>query len=146
MFALGCIALLAACSAPLQRDIPRAEREVADTERAFAKSMADRDYAAFKSFLSEDTIFFSGSTALRGKQKVAEAWQRFFEKPEAPFSWQPEQVQVLESGELALSTGPVRDDQGKLFATFTSIWRREAPGQWRIVFDKGAAVCDCTKP
>jgi ketosteroid isomerase-like protein len=146
MVALGYIALLTACAAPLQRDIPRAEREVADTERAFAKSMADRDYAAFKSFLSDDAIFFSGSTALRGKQRVAEAWQPFFEKPEAPFSWQPEQVQVLETGELALSTGPVRDDQGKLFATFTSIWRREAPGQWRIVFDKGAVVCDCTKP
>ena len=24
--------------------------------------------------------------------------------------------------------------------------RREAPGQWRIVFDKGADVCDCAKP
>jgi ketosteroid isomerase-like protein len=143
---LACAALLAACAAPAPRDIPRAEREVADTERAFAKSMADRDYAAFKSFLSEDAVFFSGSVALRGKQKVAEAWQRFFEKPEAPFSWQPEQVQVLDSGDLALSTGPVRDDQGKLFATFTSIWRREGPGQWRIVFDKGATICDCAKP
>jgi ketosteroid isomerase-like protein len=70
----------------------------------------------------------------------------FFEKAEPPFSWQPEQVQVLESGELALSTGPVRDAHGKLFATFTSIWRREAPAQWRIVFDKGADVCDCAKP
>ena len=145
--ALFCAALLAACTAPAPRgDVSRAEREVADTERAFAKSMADRDYTAFKSFLSEDAIFFSGATALRGKQKIADAWRTFYEKPEAPFSWQPEQVQVLESGDLALSTGPVRDEQGKLFATYTSIWRREAPGQWRIVFDKGAAVCDCVKP
>jgi ketosteroid isomerase-like protein len=145
--ALACLVLLAACAAPATRvDVSRAEREVSDTERAFAKSMADRDFAAFKSFLSEDAIFFSGATALRGKQKVADAWQRFYEKPEAPFSWQPEQVQVLESGDLALSTGPVRDEHGKLFATFTSIWRREAPGQWRIVFDKGATVCDCAKP
>jgi ketosteroid isomerase-like protein len=144
--ALAGIAVLAACASTAPRDIPRAEREVADTERAFAKSMADRDFSAFKSFLSEDTIFFSGSTALRGKQRVADAWQRFFEKPEAPFSWQPEQVQVLESGDLALSTGPVHDPQGKLFATFTSIWRREGAGQWRIVFDKGAEICECAKP
>jgi ketosteroid isomerase-like protein len=147
MLTLACVVLLAACAAPAPRgDVSGAEREVADTERAFAKSMADRDFAAFKSFLSEDAVFFSGATALRGKQKVAEAWQRFYEKSEAPFSWQPEQVQVLESGDLALSTGPVRDEHGKLFATFTSIWRREAPGQWRIVFDKGAAICDCAKP
>jgi ketosteroid isomerase-like protein len=146
ILALVFAALLGACAAPSPRDIRAAEREVADTERAFARTMADRDYAGFKLFLSEDAIFFSGSTALRGKQRVADAWQRFFEKPEAPFSWQPEQVQVLDSGELALSTGPVRDAQGKLFATFTSIWRREAPGQWRIVFDKGAEICDCAKP
>jgi ketosteroid isomerase-like protein len=144
--ALICAALLTACAVPALRDNARAEREVADTERAFAKTMADRDFPAFKSFLSDDAIFFSGPTPLRGKQRVADAWQRFFEKTGAPFSWQPEQVQVLDSGELALSTGPVRDADGKLFATFTSIWRREAPGQWRIVFDKGAEICDCAKP
>jgi ketosteroid isomerase-like protein len=143
---LACAALLSACAAPSMRDTARAEREVADTERAFAKTMADRDFSGFKSFLSDDTIFFSGPTPLRGKQMVVAAWQRFYDKPEAPFSWQPEQVQVLESGDLALSTGPVRDSKGKLFATFTSIWRREAPGQWRIVFDKGNEVCDCAKP
>jgi ketosteroid isomerase-like protein len=119
-----------------------ARNAIADTERAFAKTMADRDFAAFKSFLADDAIFFSGPAPLRGKERVAAAWPRFYEKPEAPFSWQPEQVQVLESGELALSTGPVRDPKGKLFATFTSIWRREAPGQ-RIIFDKGNDVCDC---
>ena len=139
-------ALMTACAAPAPRDPSRAEREVADTERAFAKTMADRNHLAFKSFLADDTIFFSGPTPFRGKQRVADAWQRYFEKPEAPFSWQPEQVQVLESGELALSTGPVRDPTGKLFATFTSIWRREALGQWRIIFDKGNDICDCAKP
>src|ERR1700687_266305 len=143
---LLCAALLSACAALSPADTFGLGREVADTERAFAKPMADRDYSAFKSFLSDDAVFFSGSTPLRGKQRVADAWRRFFEKTEAPFSWEPEQVEVLESGELALSTGPVRDPSGKLFATFTSIWRREAPGQWRIVFDKGNDICDCAKP
>jgi len=30
-------------------------------------------------------------------------------------------------------------------ATFTSIWRMEAPGVWRIVFDKGNEDCNCPK-
>ena len=50
---------------------------------------------------------------------------------------------MLAGGTLAISSGPVRDPSGKLFATFTSIWRQEAPGVWRIVFDKGNDVCDC---
>lgn len=123
------------------------KREVANTERAFAKSMADRDHAAFTSFLSDEAVFFSGSKPLHGKLLVANAWKRFFEGPTAPFSWQPELVEVLSSGTLALSSGPVRDAQGKLVATFTSIWRMESPGIWRIVFDKGNDIshdCCCT--
>ena len=67
------------------------------------------------------------------------------EKPEAPFSWEPEMVNVLDSGTLALSTGLVKDPSGKHFANFQSIWRLEAPGVWKIVFDRGERVCDCAK-
>jgi ketosteroid isomerase-like protein len=144
--ALG-LAMLGGCASvtprPTDADL---QRQVADTERAFAKTMADRDHAAFASFLSDETIFFSGARALRGKQQVADAWKRYYDGPAAPFSWQPEAVAVLDSGTLALSSGPVRNPQGKLVATFTSIWRLEAPGTWRIVFDKGNDVCDCAKP
>jgi len=122
------------------------QRQVADTERAFAKSMADRNLAAFASLLAEDTVFFTSTRALRGKSQVTDFWKRFYEGPTPPFSWQPETVEVLDSGDLALSSGPVRDPQGKLVATFTSIWRLEAPGTWRIIFDKGNDVCDCPKP
>jgi ketosteroid isomerase-like protein len=116
------------------------QKQVADTERAFAQTMAKRDHAAFVSFLAEDTVFFSGPKPLRGKSQVAEWWKRFYEKPEAPFSWAPEKVEILNSGELAMSTGPVRDPKGNLIGSFTSVWRRESPGVWRIVFDNG---CDC---
>jgi ketosteroid isomerase-like protein len=121
------------------------QKQVADTERAFARTMSDRDFAAFTRFLSAETIFFNGSKALRGKEAVADAWKRFFDKPEAPFSWRPEQVEVLDSGTLASSSGPVYDPSGRQIATFSSIWRLEAPGVWRIIFDKGNDVCDCVK-
>ncbi|MFZ6777550.1 YybH family protein [Undibacterium sp. Ji83W] len=121
-------------------------KQVMQTETAFAKTMEARDHKAFTEFLADETIFFSTKKVLHGKQEVATAWKRFYEGPAAPFSWAPETVEVLESGKLALSSGPVRDPQGKLVATFTSIWRQESPGVWRIVFDKGNDVCDCAKP
>lgn len=127
-------------------DMADLQRQVANAERAFARTMADRDLAAFTSMLSEEAVFFSGPRPLRGKQQVTDWWKRYYEKPAAPFSWEPEQVEVLDSGTLALSSGPVRDLKGKVIATFTSIWRLEAPGVWRIVFDKGNDVRDCTKP
>ncbi|MES2952326.1 MAG: nuclear transport factor 2 family protein [Pseudomonadota bacterium] len=113
------------------------------TERAFAKTMADRDLKAFASFIAADTVFFSGPTALHGKQAVVDFWSKFYATPTAPFSWEPKEVEVLDSGDLALSSGPAFDPSGKQFGTFTSIWRREAPNTWRIIFDKGNPVCDC---
>jgi ketosteroid isomerase-like protein len=136
---------LASCSVAPPQPVATLQRQVADTERAFAKTMATRDYAAFTTYISDEAIFFTGSTPLRGKEAVANAWKRFFEAPDAPFSWESKDVEVLESGTLALSSGPVRDRTGKLIATFTSIWRLESPGVWRIIFDKGNDVCDCAK-
>lgn len=114
-----------------------ARAQVEATERAFAKTMVDRDPAAFRTFLAAEAVFFSGPEPLHGADQVAAYWQRFFDAPQAPFSWAPDQVVVLESGTLALSTGPVHGPDGQPIARFASIWRQESPGTWRIVFDRG---------
>jgi len=139
-------AVLAACATagPAPRvDREERRREVEAAERAFARSMADRDHAAFASLLAEEAVFLSERSALRGKQEVADAWKRFFEGREAPFSWEPDRVEVLDSGVLGLTSGPVLDPQGKRLGTFNSVWRRDADGRWRVVFDKGCPRCTC---
>lgn len=136
------LAPAAARAAPSNAELVQ---QVADTERAFAATMRQRDLAAFTSFLSDDTVFYSGPTPLRGKEQVAAFWKKFYDSKEAPFSWEPDQVDVTDSGTLAHSSGPVYDPKGKLIARFNSVWRQEAPGKWRIVFDKGQDLCDCKK-
>lgn len=116
---------------------------VSDAERAFADSMARRDLAAFSSFVSAEAVFFSGSDGsrvLRGRNAVVEGWKRYFDGPKAPFSWGPESAEVLESGALAMTTGPVRDESGKINGRFSSVWRLEPDGRWRVIFDRG---CSC---
>ena len=138
---------LSGCANQMNRQSPaNSKDQVVATERAFAKSMADRDQKAFGEFISSEAIFYAGSKPLRGKHEITQAWASFFAGPEAPFSWEPREVEVLESGTLAISSGPVRNGAGKLVANFTSIWRLEATGTWRIVFDKGSSVCDCLVP
>ena len=144
---LASITLLLICSVDAQEfSALQLKQQVEDAERAFAATMARRDYAAFTTFLSDEAVFFSGETALHGKQEVAAAWKPFFDGEEAPFAWEPGVVEVLDSGTLALSSGPVFDPGGKLFSHFTSIWRLEAPGTWRVIFDKGNKACSAQVP
>ncbi len=130
---------------PAQQDpAPRAPSDqVRIAETAFAKTMADRDHAAFTSFLAGDAVFLSPGRTLRGAEAIAEGWKPLYQAPEAPFSWSPERVEVLESGKLAISTGPVLDPSGKRTGTFVSTWRLEPDGKWRIVLDTG---CTCGGP
>jgi uncharacterized protein (TIGR02246 family) len=140
------LALLAAGAGAAPPTNAELKQQVADTERAFAATMKARDHAAFAGFLADEAVFFSGpGRTLHGKDAVAKAWKRYYDKPATPFSWEPDEVEVLESGTLAISTGPVYDPSGKLISRFSSIWRQEAPGRWRIVFDRGWEVCDCKK-
>jgi ketosteroid isomerase-like protein len=117
------------------------QEQVFQIETAFAKTMADRDFDAFKSHLSKEAIFLSGKNPRRGVAQISEQWKKYFSDKAAPFSWKPEVVQVLESGTLAISTGPVFNSKGKLFSYYTSTWRLEDDGRWRIIFDKGNKAC-----
>lgn len=122
-----------------------AREEVRQRELAFAATMRARDLKAFEAFLSRDTVFFGPNGAERGAATVVQAWAGFFEGPTAPFSWEPDTVEVLAPGDIAFTSGPVRSAQGQRVGTFNSVWRREADGVWRVVLDKGCPPCPCRR-
>lgn len=108
--------------------------EVRDHERAFAKAFADRDREKFFSFIADDATFLSAGTTSVGKAKVMERWSRFFDAPQAPFSWIPERVAVSADSTLGLTAGPVFVD-GEHAGSFMSTWRKQADGSWKVIFD-----------
>ena len=122
---------------------PQPER-IAEAERAFAATMAKRDLKAFATYLSEEAIFMGSADAprvLRGRAAIVEGWKQYFSDPVPPFSWEPDIAEVLDSGTLGFTSGPVMDPSGLLVARFNSIWRLESDGRWRVLFDRGAPVC-----
>jgi ketosteroid isomerase-like protein len=138
-------ALLALCvtsTSMAAEDLEVLAAQVRATEIAFAKTLADRDVQAFRRMMAADVIWLADQP-LRGPDQVLTRWQKFFDAPQPPFSWFPETVEVQSGGKLALSTGPVVSAAGKRIGTFTSIWRREESGEWKIVFDRGCPHCDC---
>lgn len=117
--------------------------ELRAAEEAFARTMADRDHDAFASFLAAEAVFFGRRGEIRGREAVAAAWRPLYEGPDAPFSWRPDSATVLDSGTLGLTSGPVLAPDGRRIGTFNSVWRREADGRWKVVFDRGCPDCEC---
>jgi len=117
--------------------------QVRSAEVAFARSMADRSIAAFASLIADEAVFFGSQSVMRGRTVVVEGWKRFFDDASAPFSWKPTEVEVLASGTLGMTSGPVFDRQGRHIGTFNSIWQRHSDGSWKVIFDKGSPPCDC---
>lgn len=120
-----------------------AEDQVRCAELAFSRSAEEHDPAAFESFLDPDTRFTGGET-LRGRADVLAGWRPFLEPGGPSIEWAPDTIEVLASGDLALSQGPFRirmaDEAGRETAAtgrFFSVWRRAEDGTWKVVFDGG---------
>ncbi len=139
------LALLLALPAAAADRLEALAGEVRATETAFAATLAARDLGAFTRFLAPDAVFVDDPVH-RGPGAIVAAWGGYFEGAKAPFSWAPETVEVLESGRLALSSGPVLAPDGRRIGTFNSVWRRERDGHWRIVLDHGCPACRCPPP
>lgn len=137
---IGCVGAAAFGMAGGARMAPGDLRsQVLQAERDFAATVARRDVDAFTAYLSREAVSMGSHGASRGKEAVAQAWRARFDRPAAPFSWEPEEVEVLASGTLAFSSGPVRDGAGTQVGRFHAVWRLEGPGTWRVVFDRGRA-------
>ena len=112
-----------------------------------------RQFSALFEALDSTTSTLRKIAAMKDYFAVADpadaAWAVFFQDDGPVIRWRPRFVEVLENGKLALSRGPyrtrTRDADGKVteqWGTFNSIWRLNADGEWRVVFDAGSPAAD----
>lgn len=132
--------LLALGAGAAQADVAH---DVACREIGFSKSVEQRNIEAFKSFLDADARFVSDAP-LRGIEAIAEAWSVFMPEDGPRIKWRPQFVEVVAEGNLALTRGPyrytVKDENGAeqhFWGTFNSVWRKQADGGWKVLFDAG---------
>lgn len=136
-------ALVAALIFAVSGALADVSMDVRCQEIAFSRSVENKDIESFKSFLDSDARFV-GRSVDKGPDEIATAWAVFFSDDGPAIKWRPQFVEVLEDGSLALTRGPYRmidqDEDGnptEYWGTFNSIWRKNANGEWRVVFDAG---------
>ena len=135
------LVLLLATAMPALADL---EQDVRCREIGFSRAVETQDRERFAGFIDPDARFV-GAKVDRGRDVIAEAWAVFFTGDLPSIRWRPQIVEVLESGDLALSRGPYRiidkDENGEAregWGTFNSVWRLNADGEWLVVFDAGS--------
>ncbi len=119
-------------------------------ENAFAASVREKNREHFAAAVADDAIFVSGNDVLRGKAAIVEAWAPLFAPDAPPMDWHPEVAEVQEGGALGLTRGPWtisgKDKDGKpapRSGIFNSVWRKQADGTWKVIFDAGCPPCPC---
>ena len=143
---LALLVLALAAVAPVTAggpDVAVLESSLDEAERAFARTAHERDAEAFRSFMTEDTVFATPHGNLRGPEAILEQWGAFF-APEGPsIGWEPDKVAVVKDGSVGMTSGPFWIEAtgadgvtSRFTGTFFSVWRREA-GKWKIVLDTG---------
>jgi ketosteroid isomerase-like protein len=135
------LCLLALAASPAVADLAE---DVRCREIGFSKSVENQDRERFASFIDPDARFV-GNKVDRSPEAITEAWAVFFTGELPSIKWRPQFVEVLESGDLALSRGPYRiidkNEQGETteaWGTYNSVWRLNSEGEWLIVFDAGS--------
>ena len=117
--------------------------EVVCAETGFSRAAEARDAEAFEAFLDPSARFITASVS-RGRGEVLEAWTGFLTAGGPAIRWRPQYTEVTDDGNLAISRGPYRTrsvgEDGEIresWGHFISTWRRNADGEWLVVFDSG---------
>jgi ketosteroid isomerase-like protein len=113
-----------------------------NAEKSFAQTSIDKNIkTAFLESFDENTIAFANGQPGPGR----EAWVKR-EENNAYLFWWPVYADIAASGDFGWTTGPAiwgpdkstREAKGGGY--YSSVWRKNAAGEWKVLADMGSAV------
>jgi len=113
-------------------------------EGEFMKAAAQKGSAGYMSYYAEDAVEVpNGEDAIQGKANIAKTMS-FLDDKKNQLLWTPVGADVSTSGDLGYTWGRYEfrseDKDGKPIVEhgkYTSIWKKQKDGQWRVVLDMG---------
>jgi ketosteroid isomerase-like protein len=124
----------------------KGEELLRQLEANFAADVAKNGHAAFLTYFAEDGVEvvdgggFDNKDAMRKQPPWPEG---------TSLTWAPIKAEMSASGDLGYTYGnyiyTVKNKEGKLVANYgkyTSIWKKQKDGQWKVVVDVGNSSPD----
>jgi ketosteroid isomerase-like protein len=117
-------------------------------EADFAADVAKHGHAAFLTYFAEDGVEVVDGGGFNTKEGMSKQppW------PEGTtLTWTPVKADMASSGDLGYTYGnyvyAAKNKEGKLisnYGKYTSIWKKQKDGQWKVVVDMGNSSPDPT--
>jgi len=103
-----------------------------DAERAFAaEAQAKGQWTAFRKYAADEAVMFTP------QQVNAQTFLKEMKDPPVAVFWWPGASYVSCDGSYAVNTGPWVRQWGKSVGYFTTVWKRQADGSWKWIYDGG---------
>jgi ketosteroid isomerase-like protein len=144
--AIAWIALLPLAAA-YGADLPPAQQQLFDAERAFVRLAAEKGFRdSFYTYFAEDGIAFNPHPF---RVRVALADQPPTPPPMGA-DWAPVYGDISAAGDIGWNTGPLlypgRNGQPDRHGMFFSVWKRQADGSFKVVLDVGSDTPSAVVP
>ncbi len=136
------VIIISGCTQP-KADTKTEAEKIMQLSKEWSIVAKSGDVEKTVSYWADDAIVISpGEHPLRGKESIKKMVEGSFKIPGFVIQWQPQQVEVSESGDMAYiiekSQVSYLDSTGtmsKQYNNAVSIWRKQADGTWKNVVD-----------
>lgn len=123
-------------------DPDQIKEEIIAVETAFADAAGEQGVKeAFLTYAADGAVLVRGSRVIKGKAEIRNYFDQSTHRDIA-LKWKPEFVDVSNSGDMAYTYGPytysAKDSAGTEVNSngiFHTIWKRQADGSWKFVYD-----------
>src|SRR5579863_9881524 len=132
---------------PAASAAPKATAEtLKQLEADFMKAAAEKGSAGYMSYYADDAVEVpNGEDFLKGKEAIAKT-MGFLDDKNNSLTWTPVGADISASGDLGYTYGTFefrsKDKDGKPVVDqgkYTSIWKKQKDGGWKVVLDMGNA-------
>jgi ketosteroid isomerase-like protein len=124
--------------------IEKWKAEIVETEKEFAQLVKEKGLqAGFTEYAAEDAVLMRNNRIITGKSAISD----YLDESNNPnqnvnLSWIPEFVDVSKSGDIGYTYGPYKyilsdssDVIREIEGIFHTVWKRQADGSWKYVWD-----------
>jgi ketosteroid isomerase-like protein len=125
---------------------PATAETLRQLEGEFMKAAAGKGTEGYMSYYAEDAVEVpNGEDAIQGKTNIAKT-MGFLDDKKNQLMWTPVGADISAAGDLGYTWGTYefrsKDKDGKPtvdYGKYTSIWKKQRDGSWKVVLDMGNA-------